>query len=189
MDQPAETPISRAEFARRIGVDRAHVTRLAQDGRLVLDPAGDVLESASRARMAVTADDGPVGDAQRERWADYRTRDEIAPPAAPETAAQAYREARARKLDAEAAMAMMQRATMEGRLIDRPAVRRMLVEMGTVFRTALERMPDHLAAQLAAEPDPERVHALLVERIEQVLSDVVALGERRLDELGREGAA
>jgi hypothetical protein len=101
-----------------------------------------------------------------------------------ESASGAYYEARARKEHYLALQAKLDYETRSGALVERGAVRRLAVEMGTVFRTSLERLPDQLASQLAAEPDGERVHALLTEAVEQVLRDCQALGERRAGELG-----
>ncbi len=51
---PGET-IKRVAFAARLKVNRSTVTRWAESGRLVLDPAGDVLVEESLARLRETS--------------------------------------------------------------------------------------------------------------------------------------
>ena len=60
---------SKSAFARRIGVDRAHVTRMAQQGRLVVID-GQIEVEASLARMEATKD--PNRDDVRQRHAKAR---------------------------------------------------------------------------------------------------------------------
>ena len=50
-----EKAVSKAEFARRLGVSRSTVTRAAQAGRLVLDASGMVLLEQSTTSWAATA--------------------------------------------------------------------------------------------------------------------------------------
>lgn len=194
---------SQAEFARLHGWNRAYVTELKHRGRLVLAEDGRVDVEASLARLAETAD--PAMRPVAERHAAARAGDIPAPEApaaasgsagsdsgegakgeAPEGSSGAYYEARARKEHYLALQAKLDYERQAAALVERAAVRRLAVELGTVFRSALERLPDQLAAPLAAESDTERVHALLVESVEQILRDVVSLGERRGAEIGGE---
>ena len=60
------TALTQYAFARHLGVDRAHVSRLKKTGRLVMTPDGDrVLVAESEARIAATADPGKVAVAER----------------------------------------------------------------------------------------------------------------------------
>ena len=59
------TALTQYAFARHLGVDRAHITRLKHAGRLVLTPDGQIDVEASEARIAATADPAKAPVAER----------------------------------------------------------------------------------------------------------------------------
>jgi hypothetical protein len=86
-------------------------------------------------------------------------------------AADALRAARAKRAGHEAEISRLTLERMQGKLAETASIRDAGERLGIALRTRLENLPDQLAPQLAAQTDTERVHALLVEAVEQVLQD------------------
>lgn len=61
---------------------------------------------------------------------------------------------------------------MIGKLCETARVRHIAGEAGTIVRSLLENLPDQLAPILVVESDENRVHALMVEYVEQLLNDI-----------------
>jgi hypothetical protein len=58
------------------------------------------------------------------------------------------------------------------------------------FRAAIERIPDKLATRLAAEVNPDAVHALLMMELDQALIDMARMADHipeQLVEASRDG--
>lgn len=180
---------SQVEFARFMGRDKALVTRWKQAGRLVMVD-GLVDFEASRERIqasesplphhlaAQTANAGgqnrpATGFSGDGAGADMGTLEKIG---------LKLKYEQARKTQAEAEKAMMERDTMAGRLLDADQARRHVSGLGITLRSTLESIPDRLAGPLSAETSPERVHAMLVEEIEQALNYAA-------EQIGKMGAA
>ena len=178
--------ISRAEFARRLGVTAPIITRAAHDGRLVLDDDGNVLYNASLDRYRATEDAGPVGEAQRERW--NKERGEKAAAGSPisiDRAAHVLRVSRAEKAHHEAKIAKLTHERMAGALNDTASIRDGGARWATAGRVRFENLPAQLCHQLAAENDVGRVLSILAEAIERALietADDLQAESRRLSE-------
>lgn len=156
-----------SELSRRMGIDAAVVARAAQADRLVQAPDGSgYLADESIARYRATQDEGPIGQAQRERWDRARSGALV-----DAQSGEVLRLARAQRAIHDAEIARITRERMEGELAETASIRNAGERIGIAFRTRFENLPDQLAPQLAAETDVERVHALLVEAIEQALAD------------------
>lgn len=158
--------VSQAEFSRLLGVDPAHVTRLKQDGRLVMD-GGKVLVAESRARIEATRGER---DDLRERHAAARGAAGVQAPTQPlagepidslARAAQVLKLAKAREGLAQAQIREMERDKLAGSLLARDDVEQALADIGALVRAELDALPDQLAPQLAPVADVEEVHALL----------------------------
>ena len=197
-----ETGITQAEFARRLGVSRAHITRLKQAGRLVMD-GKRVLPAASTQRMRETADPnrddlvrrhaayraarGGVepgsGDANGSgtKGADSATR---FPDAALDRAGATYTQARAVKERYAALQAKADYERSIASLVDIVDVRNAAKSIGTSIRVTLENLPDELAPELAVTANMEQTHAVLVERMEAVLETISAQTTRYINRLG-----
>ena len=94
-----------------------------------------------------------------------------------------YQAAKTVRENYEAGKARLAYEQATGRLLDRSAVERALHDTAVATRTALERMPDKLASLLAAEPDPNTVHAHLCAAIDEILEDLAAVGSTLIDSL------
>jgi len=172
--------VKQIEFARLLGIARSYVTKLKADGRLVMD--GMLVDvEASRLRIVETAD--PNRDDVASRWAVQRA---LKVPIAPTTlthedtgedetlpATGSYATARARKENAQADIAEMERDKQRGQLIERAAVAAAIEDIMTAVRQALEQQP-HRIAPLLVGNDLDYIRATL----KQEINDVLALMSR-----------
>lgn len=191
---------TQAEFAARQGWHRSTVTRLKQDGRLVMQGAR-VNAAASLARIEET---GGMRFDVAERHAAQRAQQAGQKPAAAPSAgsgegegqgagaiaAQATEtvagerrsDAQARKESALADLAEMDVKQKRGELIPKPDVDAALRSFGASVRAKLDVLPDQLAPILVAVADLDEIHALLAEHCRGILSAVA-------DDLGRAATA
>lgn len=160
--------LTQADFARHAGYSRSRVTQLKQSGRLVMEGKRVLLEESLK-RIAETKD--PNRDDVSERHAEARQQEPPEQPAEKLIGGD-YQSARAQK---EKYLALQAKADYEkaiGKLVEGADVRRAGAEIGILIRTALENMPDQLAAELAPIDDPARIHALMIEHVERILHDL-----------------
>lgn len=177
-------PLIQAQFARLIGVDKSHITRLKQHGRLVLTEHGLVDVEASRQKILDTS--GGRDDVAA-RWAAQRGAEasEAQPPAdrrregttrgngaAPAGAAESRIDAQARKEAAAADLLEMEREQKRGNLIPKEDVDAALKAMGAAVRSAMEVFPDQTAPIVAPVLDLEEVHNLLAQACRDVLAGI-----------------
>jgi hypothetical protein len=172
---------SQAEFARLVGWDKSHVTRLKQLGQLVLAADGAVDFAASLRRIADNAD--PGRDAQRNTAAAKR-------PDAPAGAAKPpdgdddkdkpddidgpkYSAARATKEFWAARTAQVEYERLTGELVRRTDMDKAVADAAMQFRQAVENQPHRLA---------DRLVGLTLDEIRTRLRDD---GQQMLAELSR----
>ena len=146
--------VSQAEFARRLGVAKSYITKLKQQGRIVMRD-GKVDVQASLALLRQSRDPARAG-AAAEALDD-------------ETVSASYARAKAVRERYLALKAKAEYEQMMGRLVPTDEVRAAGREMGAILRAELEALPDRLAAELAAERDPAAVHAMLEGAVRQAL--------------------
>lgn len=154
------------EFAKIRGVNKSTVTRYKQADRLVFTDDGLVDVEASNQRIADTAD--PNRDDVVNRHAKNKG---IEDDQEPDENTVSYQKSRAKK---EKYLALQAKADYEKsicELVEREQVQRDWANVAITMRSALERIPDLLSAELAAETDHNRVHAILVENIETILKE------------------
>lgn len=184
-----------AEFARLLGVDRSHVTRLKQEGRLVMTPEGKVDVEASRQRILETA--GGRDDVAA-RWAKARSAEPpVAPPEQPEMpsggredieAVQTTRaDAIARKEHYLALQAQLDYEKAIRAVVPRPDVEAALDDLVAGVRAGVENLPHRVAALLVGK-DLDTIRALLKQEIGQIMAEMHAGARRRLAELTQEPA-
>lgn len=173
------TTLTQAQFARHLGVDRAHVTRLKQTGRLVLTADGHIDVAASEARIAATADPAkaPVAErhaAGRAAAVDGQKSPKTAPEDDGDTTAGTpdYQKARARREEANANLAEIELAERAGGLMETSAVVAVLADAGATCRTMLETLPAVLAPQLATLSDDHACRQLLEEHVGAALNEL-----------------
>lgn len=182
--------ISQAEFARRRGFSRQYVSRLVRQGvvRLV-DGKLDPLE----ADAALAAQREPARPLRRAGGGSGATTDRAAGPAsAPRTSATGVSSHGAAsgdlptlllktriKSEVERAKLLELKAKVEaGKYVDADEVKVAAFNRARVVRDSLLNIPDRVAAVLAAETDPQKVHALLAAEIRGALEELTGGPER-----------
>ena len=166
--------MTRKAFAGRLGVSPSYITKLGQAGRLVFTENGrHVLVEASLQRIEDTRD--PARDDVASRHAKNRDKKNNETPAGdqkPDKTNATYTASRAVKEHYSAQTAKVEHEKLVGTLCETGAVHHAAGEAGTITRAVFENLADQIAPILAAESSEERIHALLVEQIEQALHDV-----------------
>ena len=173
--------MTRTKYAEYKGVSKPMVSKWLSDNRLILSDCGKyimVRESDARIKLTASLNNsfydqkaGAERDAINERGIKELSQDVGYKQLDLETenAETLFRNARALK---EKAAAMQAKADYEksiGSLVERVEVDRDFTKIATIIRSAFERLPDFLSAELAAESDPNRIRAMLSEEIEDAL--------------------
>lgn len=196
------TVATQADFARRLGVSRSHVTGLKHAGRLVLTDNGLVDVDASIARIDATRD--PNRDDVANRHAAARERlqtaaaqpvppvppQALASPLAPPDAAPhadpddsiSYQAARTVKERYAAKTAKLEYERAIGHLVERAAVEAAVEDIMTTVRQSLEQQPHRLAPLLIGK-DLDSIRATLRQETAHILGAMVADFAARLAQL------
>lgn len=164
--------ISQAEYSRRRGVDPTSVRDAIKGGRIslisgMIDPVVADAQWAANTRRRIHASDDATGPTRQPQQS-------AAAPASPPAPVQTYgipdyQESRARREAAEAELAELRLAEEQGELIRADAVRSALSRRAAGLRDAILQVPSRLAAVLAPENDPARIHELLAAELRSVL--------------------
>lgn len=166
---------SQAAFARFVGWDKAHITRLKQRGQVVLRADGQVDYAATIARIIGEAD--PARDAVRaqaaaRRQAAANALDDRKPDPDTDTAESAqYATSRARKEHWLAETARVEYERLVGTLVAQAEVEVALEDAAGIFRSALENMPHRLAPELVGK-DVDAIRAMLRGEVQGVLKEL-----------------
>ncbi len=182
MTTPAS--LTQKQFAEHIGCRPSYVTKLKQDGRLVIGDDGLVRVAESIARIEATRD--PAKRAVADRHATERGAALQAPagegekaPEDPATLANPdYQAARAKREHFAAEREEMRYRQEAGELLVAVEVEGEVASILTELRTRLEALPDTLGPQLAPITDEQQVRTRLAEEIEMALGEVA----RRFEE-------
>ncbi len=161
--------ISLSEYARRKGVSRQYVSRLAKEGRLPLDGEGRVDSVAADAALAA------VSDPTRPRRSVGVVAVESEPSGAVVDGPRGLTltEARTRRESIRARSDELSLQERLGELLPRREVEDALFSAGRVARENLLGLPSRLAAELAAESDPRRVEERLTVELRRVIVEMV----------------
>jgi phage terminase Nu1 subunit (DNA packaging protein) len=170
--------ITQTAFADLIGMHKSHITRLKQQGRLVLNDSGLVLVDASKARIAET-------EGGRD---DVTARHAVAKGQETRKPDETRVSAQTRKEMAQADVAEMERDVMRGKLIEREQVETALSDVVAFARQGTENLPHRVAAQLVGK-DFEQIIAILREAVSANMAETHKEAGKRLAELVKaEGA-
>ncbi len=181
---------TRADFARRLGVNRSTITRWVDTGRVVLSGAMIDVE-ASQQLLADTGGARPdVADRHAaERAAKVGAGDTAPPPSAPaadasraDNVGNSYQAARAVKEKYAALHSKLEYEQALGNLIPKADVDLALRSFAASVRARLDVLPDQLAPLVSPVTDLDEIHALLAEHCRSILSAVA-------DDMGRAATA
>lgn len=181
----APASLTQKQFAEHIGCRPSYVTKLKQDGRLVIGDDGLVRVAESIARIEATRD--PAKRAVADRHATERGAALQAPagevekaPEDPATLANPdYQAARAKREHFAAEREEMRYRQEAGELLVAVEVEGEVASILTELRTRLEALPDTMGPQLAPITDEQQVRTRLAEEIEMALGEVA----RRMGEV------
>lgn len=166
---------TQSEFAAILGKDKSYITRLKQNGRLVLvdTPQGQRVDvEASKARIAETEGG----------------RDDVAARHAAEKGQEAKKpdesrvSAQTRKEMAQADIAEMERDQLRGKLIERELVEQALADVVAFARQGFENFPHRVAAQLVGK-DFDQIMATLKQEVQGLIGDMHRDAGKALAEL------
>lgn len=175
--------VTKSEYAKLRGCAPSAVTRAIKEGRittiqvdgreLIEVAVADIQwQSNTRARVdsssAATVAAAPVGRVGGDDFREMIRANEVG------NGSTSYEEARRRRETAEANLAEMKQAEMEGKLILADAVRSAWAAKITGARDALLQIPSRIAPVLAATTDLVEVTALLEAELRQALADLSA---------------
>lgn len=176
--------VTQAEFARQIGKDKSHVTRLKQSGRLVMRD-GKVDDEESKRLMDDTESPKARDQANRERLAALREASASESAQEPGNvlaeAGRRLKAAQADKAEHEAHILSLERARLEGALVAVEDVHNAAIDIASAARASLENLADRYAPELVVAREIDQVHAILSEAIDTVLGEL----SRKIDGLGQ----
>lgn len=178
-----------SEFAALLGRSPSYVTKLKQQGRLVLD--GKRVKVAASRQLIEQTEAGSRPDV-KDRHAGQRGEQVPLAPAAeggelpddaePPEGSRAYWERMDRK--EVAIMRNLSRRQMEGDLVDRADVDFVLNDYGATLRGLLERLADRLSPQVYPLKTLEETHAAISEASDDLQRELAETMKRRIEGMG-----
>lgn len=184
--------VAKSAFAKIYGCGLSYVTKLKDEGKLVLSPDGRLVDvEASLELIEESRDLSKTG--VRERWAAYRSGQAIdgdAPSAQPASESQApaqpsrdsaYHRARTEREQVDAQIKRLELRKMLGEVAETAPMIKAVYDSQAAARSALLQLPDRLAGQIAPETDPAKVHDMLRLECERICHTMVREVERMLE--------
>ena len=174
------------EFAQLIGVAKSYVTKLKEQGRLVMTEDGKRVDvEASKARIAATAD--PSKPDVSAKWT--KPTPPANPPAddsddAPASGGSKYHDARAAKEHYAALSAKLDYEKAIGKVVNKADVQAVVEDVITQFRQGLENLPYRLAPELVGL-DLDGIRAALKQEVFDSLAKMQRGFLRQMDEIGK----
>lgn len=186
MNSHAPNEVTQKDFAALRGVSPALVSKWKDQGRLVMNKAGNrVLVAETTAVLERTRDPARGGD----RTGRGRQVASSAPPAPADGAGRAgragegpvdglvYQAEAAREKRAAAQLRELELAEKAGELVMAVLADRRAFELARAGRDAVMAVPDRLSTLLAAESNPAKVHALLLAECRRICLQMSGRGD------------
>ncbi|MGO4003726.1 terminase small subunit [Pseudomonas fluorescens] len=181
------TTVTKAEYAQRQGWSKAYVSKLAKNGRLVLDTDGMVEVEATDRRLRDTADPSKINVAARHERERAERYSELATPAVslgrpsgtdfsqqvrlPGEDIPDFQQSRAFREYFDSRLAESEYYKDRGAHVELAAVKRAAYSTGRTLRDLLLGMPPQLAPELAAMSDHWEIERHLTAALRRVLED------------------
>ncbi len=164
--------LSEAAAARECGISRQAVHEWVKRGLIAKGPDGLL---CAREVQVLRAGLHPSSKASAPPTVPSpATPPEPAVPASDDAAMTSYHVAKTLREAAEARIAQLKLAELQGQLVRADDWAAALAKRAAAFREGLLQIPARLSAQLAAESDQARIHALLEDELRQVMSQLTA---------------
>lgn len=171
--------LTESGLARELGVSRQAVHELVKRGILSKDKDGLIdVEMAKIALMNRVRPSGKTAAALQDTPPPDADKNAGDQPAAEGTEVTSYHVAKTLREAAEAQIARLKLAEMQGDLIRVDAIKTTLATVFATTRDALLQLPDRLAPLMAAETDATAVHTLLHAEIHQALHHLSGAADR-----------
>jgi hypothetical protein len=178
------TYLTKSQFAASQGWSPSYVTKLKDQGRLVLCPQGKRVDvAATLAKLQQTTDPGK--EAVRQHHAAGRVEKHVGAQVRPDAPAEEppastgsdpkYWEAKARREDALAELAQLELSRKQGDLVERQRVEATAFAIGRMLRDAALGLPTKLAPELAAMTDAFQIELKLREALRQIFADAAKM--------------
>jgi hypothetical protein len=176
--------MTRAEFARDRGWNRSYVTKLGQQGRLVLDSSEKLINVvATLARLSRT--DDPAKESVRQHHAAARVEKDVGAfvkhdaPTLVEPSDKAadpkYWGNKTRREGALAELAELELAKKRDELVERPRVEAMAFAAGRTLRDAVLGLPTQLAPTFTTMTDAFEIEVKMRDALRQVFADAAKM--------------
>ena len=172
--------ISQAEFARTMGVNRSTVSRWREAGRLAM--VGDQVDVEASRTMLAQSSGGR--DDVKARHALEKVEDDAPIPEAVKKELESRASAQARKENALADLAEIERDQKRGNLVDKKEVEAVAADVMVLFRQLLENQAHRLAAILVGK-DIDATRALIKQDGNEIIASTWKEFDRRVTELGQ----
>lgn len=171
-------PPTQKALAAALGMSQANVTKLKKQGMPVHSVEAARAWRVAKQNIAARKPDvdGPI--AFSDLSGDDSDSFDIMLDAVPQRQAESHDKARTRREIAEANLAELREAEMQGDLIRVDAIKTTLATVFATTRDALLQLPDRLAPLMAAETDATAVHTLLHAEIHQALHHLSGAADR-----------
>ena len=194
MDTPRY--LTKSAFAAHRGVSPGYVTKLKDQGRLVMSPDGKRVDvRATEALLASTADPSKAGVAQHHerRRVERGVVAHLAPSAPPldrqpdadlpdpDDDGIDFQKARARREHFLARLAENESLKSDGKLVEREAVENAAFTAGRLLRDLVLGLPKQISAELAAISDSWELERQLTAGLRRVLDEVHRLSSTDLE--------
>lgn len=180
-----ENIVSKSEFARLLNKKPSYVTYLGKLGRLVYDESGNkIVVDASLKLMAESADLSKAGVVERHEKAraekaakiEPENDDDVEPIGTLDNTTDivegSYHDYKTRNEKLKSEKLEIELNQIKGELLITADVLKVIANSDAIVRQRIESLPDILAPQLAAENDELRIKSLLVDYIENVLTEL-----------------
>ena len=201
------TVVTRAEFARHMGVNRSTVTRWIESGRIQPNAEGNIDLEAAEALLPKTASPLPHHMARSEQIAEQKALDLSHPSATPATgrndndnsgatmgnderSSLRLKNARVAREEAEADIAAMRRDEQARLLVKRADAEFVMADFGRTVGALLDRLPDQYASEvLACKGDQNRIYTVLSAAARDLRTEIAHHMRRRAAEVLGAGPA